>query len=155
MSRVRYLTSPLARWLDLQKIHHVTATQPAHWRVDWYVATSYNIRPIVACAYRGVFIEPLPSSVLSKSIIICFPQCHEHHHALFFVSSWCSVSLLVFIYLLEPFLSSGAVQMCWPCGVCGWWVELVDWNNSENKLVECDGEATAAQSSHSSTHAAL
>jgi hypothetical protein len=68
MSRVRYIASPLARWLNPQKTHHVTATQPAHWRADRCLATSYNIRPIVACAYRGVFMEPLPNNALSKSV---------------------------------------------------------------------------------------
>jgi hypothetical protein len=36
-----------------------------HWRNDCCLATSYNIRPIVACAYRGVFIEPLPGNALA------------------------------------------------------------------------------------------
>jgi hypothetical protein len=70
MSRVRYFAVPLARWLDPEKEHDVTATQSAHWRVDGCLATSYNIRPIVACAYRGVFIQPLPSNALSKSVIL-------------------------------------------------------------------------------------
>jgi hypothetical protein len=70
MSRVRYPARPLGRWLDLQKAHHVTATQLVHWRSDCCLATSYNIRPTIACANRGVFIEPLPSNVLSKSITI-------------------------------------------------------------------------------------
>jgi hypothetical protein len=45
----------------------VIAISPAHWRADCWLATSYNICPVVACAYRGVFIEPLPSNDLSKS----------------------------------------------------------------------------------------
>jgi hypothetical protein len=69
-SRVRYLASILARWLEQQKINHVTATQPAHWRTDRCLARSYNISPIVARAYRGMFIEPLPSNALSKSVAI-------------------------------------------------------------------------------------
>jgi hypothetical protein len=44
---------------------------PVHWRKDCCLATSYNIRAIVTCAYRGVFIEPLPSNALNKSIILC------------------------------------------------------------------------------------
>jgi hypothetical protein len=48
----------------------VTATQPAHWRADLYLARSYNIRPIVACAYRRVFIKVMPSNVLRKSVTI-------------------------------------------------------------------------------------
>jgi hypothetical protein len=43
-----------------QKTSHVIAISPVHWRPDCCLATSYNSRPIVACAYRGVFIEPLP-----------------------------------------------------------------------------------------------
>jgi hypothetical protein len=70
MPRVRYSGSPLARWLDLQKAHHVTATHLVHWRADCFLAISYDIRPIVACAYRGEFIEPLPSNALSKSVTI-------------------------------------------------------------------------------------
>jgi hypothetical protein len=70
MSRVRSLASPLARWLYSQKTRHVTVNQSAHWRADCRLASSYNIRPIVACAYCGVFIQPLPSNILSKSITI-------------------------------------------------------------------------------------
>jgi hypothetical protein len=70
MSHVHYLSSPLARWLDLQKTPHVTATQPDHWRADCCLATSYNFRPFVACAYREVFIEPLPSNALRKSVTV-------------------------------------------------------------------------------------
>jgi hypothetical protein len=40
-------------------------TQRVHWRADCCLATSYNIRPIVACAYRGGFIDPLPDNVLT------------------------------------------------------------------------------------------
>jgi hypothetical protein len=46
MSRVRYPASPLARWLDLQKKHHVTVTQLVHWRADCCLAMSYDIRPL-------------------------------------------------------------------------------------------------------------
>jgi hypothetical protein len=67
---VRYPASSSARWLDLQKTHHATTTQLVHWRVDCCIATGYNICLIVACAYRGMFIEPLPSSALSKSVTI-------------------------------------------------------------------------------------
>jgi hypothetical protein len=70
MSRVRYLASPLARWLDPQKTHHMIATQQVHWRSDRCIATSYNIHTIVACAYRGVFIEWLRSNALSKSVTV-------------------------------------------------------------------------------------
>jgi hypothetical protein len=70
MSRVRYPASPLARWLDPQKTHNVTATQLAHWRADRCLTRSYNIRPIVACAYRGVFIELLPSNAFNISVTI-------------------------------------------------------------------------------------
>jgi hypothetical protein len=31
---------------------------------------SYNVRPIVACAYRGVFVEQLPSNALSEFVTI-------------------------------------------------------------------------------------
>jgi hypothetical protein len=34
------------------------------------LVTDYNIRPIVACAHRGVFIEPLPDKALIKSITL-------------------------------------------------------------------------------------
>jgi hypothetical protein len=71
MSRVRYPTNPLARGLDLQtKTHHVTAIQLIHWRADCCLATSYNICSIVACAYGGVFTEPLPSNAWSKTVTI-------------------------------------------------------------------------------------
>jgi hypothetical protein len=46
MSRVPYPASPWARWFDLEKAHHVITTQLVHWRADFYVATSYNIRPL-------------------------------------------------------------------------------------------------------------
>jgi hypothetical protein len=49
---------------------HMIATQPVHWCVGCCLATSYNILPIVTCAYCGVFIEPLPSNALSKSVTI-------------------------------------------------------------------------------------
>jgi hypothetical protein len=59
MSRVRYPASPLARWLDVQKTHHVTATQLVHWRADFCVAMSYNIRPLRrsfhCCALERVY----------------------------------------------------------------------------------------------------
>jgi hypothetical protein len=70
MSHVRYLASPLARWLNPQKTYHLTATRPAHWRADRCLATNYNIHSIVECAYRGVFIESLSSNALSKSVTI-------------------------------------------------------------------------------------
>jgi hypothetical protein len=70
MSPVRYAVSPLMSLLDLQKTP-VTPTQLVHWRADCCLAMSYNIRPIVACAYRGMFIEPLSSNDLSKSPTIC------------------------------------------------------------------------------------
>jgi hypothetical protein len=42
-----------------QKTHHVTATQPAHWRADRCLATSYNIRPLRhsfhCCALEHVY----------------------------------------------------------------------------------------------------
>jgi hypothetical protein len=47
----------LACWLDPQKTHHLTATQPAHWSAHRCLSKSYNIRPIFASAYCGVFIE--------------------------------------------------------------------------------------------------
>jgi hypothetical protein len=61
-----------------QKTNHVTATQPAHWRADRCLTTSYNIRPIVVYAYRGMFIEPLPSNALSKSVTICQDTNRKH-----------------------------------------------------------------------------
>jgi hypothetical protein len=70
MSHVRYLVSPLARWLGTQKTHHMAVTEPAYWRAGRCLATNYTIRPIFARAYRGVSIEQLPSNALSKSIII-------------------------------------------------------------------------------------
>jgi hypothetical protein len=70
LSHVRYPASLLARWLDLQKTHQVIATQLVYWCACCCLATSYNVRPIVACAYREVFIEPLPSNDLSISVTI-------------------------------------------------------------------------------------
>jgi hypothetical protein len=52
----------------IENTRHVTANQPAYWRADCCLATTYNIRPIVSCAYRGVFIEPLRSNALSTSV---------------------------------------------------------------------------------------
>jgi hypothetical protein len=49
---------------------HAISTKTAHWSADCCLATSYNIRPIAACGYWGVFIEPLPSNALSKSVTI-------------------------------------------------------------------------------------
>lgn len=48
----------------------MTAISPVHWRDYCCLATSHNIHPIVACAYRGVFIEPLPSNALSISVTL-------------------------------------------------------------------------------------
>jgi hypothetical protein len=82
MSLIRYPASPLAHWLDLQKTHHVTATQLVHWLADCCLATSCNILPIVACAYRGMSIEPLVSNALSKPVKINnFERwfCFRHH----------------------------------------------------------------------------
>jgi hypothetical protein len=56
-----------------QKTRHVIDTQLIHWCADCYLETSYNIRPIIACAYRGVFIEPLPGNDLSKSVTMLPP----------------------------------------------------------------------------------
>jgi hypothetical protein len=91
MSRVRYPASPLERWLNLQKTHHVTATQLVHWRADCCLATNYNIHPIVVCAYRRVFSEQIRYNIISRSIfttkylcalfmgdeIKCLPQHHS------------------------------------------------------------------------------
>jgi hypothetical protein len=44
---------------------HVIPTQRVHWRADCCLAMSYNIRPIVACAYRGMFIEPISGNALT------------------------------------------------------------------------------------------
>jgi hypothetical protein len=44
------------------------ATQLVRWHADCCLATNCNIRPIVVCANRGMFIEPLPSSALSRSV---------------------------------------------------------------------------------------
>jgi hypothetical protein len=46
------------------------ATQLVQWRADCCLEMSYNIRPTVAYAYRGVFIEPLRSNALRKSVTI-------------------------------------------------------------------------------------
>jgi hypothetical protein len=70
MPHVHYPAISLARWLDLQKTLHVTTTQLVHWCADCCLGTSYGIRPIVACAYFAVFIEPLSSKALSKSITL-------------------------------------------------------------------------------------
>jgi hypothetical protein len=53
MSHICYHASPLARWLDLQKTHHVTATQLVHWRADCCLATIYNIHHTVAAGIAG------------------------------------------------------------------------------------------------------
>jgi hypothetical protein len=53
-----------------ENTRHVIAISPVHWRAGCCLATSYNIRPIVACEYRGMFIEPLPSNVLNKSVLL-------------------------------------------------------------------------------------
>jgi hypothetical protein len=49
---------------------HVRVISPAHWRFDCCLGTSFNIRPIVACAFRGVFIKPFHNNVLSKSVTV-------------------------------------------------------------------------------------
>jgi hypothetical protein len=55
---------------DHTENNHEIAIQRVHWRADYCLPTSYNFRPIVASAYRGVLIEPLPSNALSKSVTI-------------------------------------------------------------------------------------
>jgi hypothetical protein len=62
---------------------HVIAISPVHWRADCCLATSYNIRPIVACPYRGAFIEPLPSNALRKSGTICCIRDHKKYKFLY------------------------------------------------------------------------
>jgi hypothetical protein len=49
---------------------HVIATQRVHWRANCCLAESYKIRPIVAGAYRGMFIEKFPNNALSKFVTI-------------------------------------------------------------------------------------
>jgi hypothetical protein len=49
VSRVRYPASQLARWLNLQKTHHVTATQLVHRHANYCLAKRFNICPNVAC----------------------------------------------------------------------------------------------------------
>jgi hypothetical protein len=44
----------------------VIAISPVHWRADCCPARSYNIRPIVEYAFRGVSIEPFPGNALIK-----------------------------------------------------------------------------------------
>jgi hypothetical protein len=46
------------------------AISPVHWRADCCLATNYNIRPIDACAFRCVFIEPLPKNVLHNPVFL-------------------------------------------------------------------------------------
>jgi hypothetical protein len=53
-----------------ENTNHLISISPVHWRAVCCLATSYNIRPIVASAYGGVFIEPLRSNTLSKSVKI-------------------------------------------------------------------------------------
>jgi hypothetical protein len=52
---------------------HVIPTPRVYCRADCCLATSYKIRPMVACAYRGVFNEPLPGNNLTCHIIKDFP----------------------------------------------------------------------------------
>jgi hypothetical protein len=55
---------------DHTETGHVIAVSPVQWRTDCCLATSYNIRPIVACAYRGVFIKPLPTNGLHNPVLL-------------------------------------------------------------------------------------
>jgi hypothetical protein len=73
-----------------QKTSHVRATSPVSWRANSCLATSYNIRPTVACAYRGVFIEPLSGNALT---------CHNIFRRLLSLSLSLSLSMV-----LQPFI---------------------------------------------------
>jgi hypothetical protein len=53
----------------IENTSHVTAISLVPWHTDCCLLTSYNIRPIVACVYRSVFIEPLPGNALTCHII--------------------------------------------------------------------------------------
>jgi hypothetical protein len=48
-----------------QKTSHAITISPVHWRADCCLAASYNFRPIAACVYCGVFMEPLSANALT------------------------------------------------------------------------------------------
>jgi hypothetical protein len=54
----------------IENTSHVIPTQRVHWRTDCCLSMSYNICPIIACTYCGVFIEPLPGSALKHHNIV-------------------------------------------------------------------------------------
>jgi hypothetical protein len=53
-----------------QKTSHVITISPVRWRAGCCLATSFIIRPFVACAYRGVFTGPLPGNALTCQNIL-------------------------------------------------------------------------------------
>jgi hypothetical protein len=65
-SNLSYNRSSLYRFLTdhTENTSHVIAISAVHWRAGCCLAKIYNFRPIVACAYRGVFIEPLGLAML-------------------------------------------------------------------------------------------
>jgi hypothetical protein len=60
---------------QIENTSHVIPTQRVHWSADCCLAMSYNIRPIVACSYRGVFIKALPSNALTCHNSLCIFRC--------------------------------------------------------------------------------
>jgi hypothetical protein len=58
----------------IENTSHVILTQRVHWPPDCCLATSYNIHSIVACAYRGVFIKPLPDNVTMSQYCDTTPE---------------------------------------------------------------------------------
>jgi hypothetical protein len=65
----------IVTWRLKGEIVEPEETSFARQRLSKHIATSYNIRPIVACAYRGVFIEPLPRNGLRNSVVLLLRAC--------------------------------------------------------------------------------
>jgi hypothetical protein len=87
MSCARYPASPLARWLDQQKTHHVTATRLVNWSPDCCLATTYKICPLRhsfhcctlesvygAVAWQCVIISVTTHILICRSCLVIF-QC--------------------------------------------------------------------------------
>jgi hypothetical protein len=102
-------------WLDGS---HVISISPVHWHADCCLATSYNICPIVACAYRMLFTEPLSGSALIKPVTTSFiirkkyVSCCLSHELLFILCEQHAIKsrLLLYVLLCEHLFYSVLVK---------------------------------------------
>jgi hypothetical protein len=83
----------------IENTSHVIPTQRVHWGADCFLATSCNIRSIVACAYRGVYIEALPENVLTYHNIfhnhLIMPLLDDVLFRMFGTEYYCGATLIL------------------------------------------------------------